>query len=164
MQLTCTISVVKMGNGETKEQRKISSGQPTTNYRGQQSGHTAAGRSLTLQPRRRKQASLLKKRPASIDGSSGLWDNCDPSRRRYLETDLELYNELQKHLESARQRMRDKGRKEAASEGLSTRQEKCYDPDDSTLTFVDGDDDMDCKCSQNLTHIRFNSMRFIGIF
>lgn len=23
--------------------------------------------------------------------------------------------------------------------------EKCYDPNDSTLTFVDGDDDMDCK-------------------
>lgn len=23
--------------------------------------------------------------------------------------------------------------------------EKCYDPQDSTLTFVDGEDDMDCK-------------------
>ncbi|XP_030609171.1 uncharacterized protein LOC115796848 [Archocentrus centrarchus] len=140
-----------MGGSETKEQRKIYSGQPTTNYTGHQSSHTAAGRSLTLQPRRRKQQSRLKKRPASIDGSTGLWDHYDPSRRRYVETDLDLYYELQNHLENARQRMRDKGRKEAVSEGVSTSlvsgQEKCYDPNDSTLTFVDGDDEMDFECN-----------------
>lgn len=27
----------------------------------------------------------------------------------------------------------------------TTGQEKCYDPRDRTLTFVDGDDDLDCK-------------------
>lgn len=27
----------------------------------------------------------------------------------------------------------------------TTGQEKCYDPRDHTLTFVDGDDDLDCK-------------------
>lgn len=27
----------------------------------------------------------------------------------------------------------------------TTGQEKCYDPRDRTLTFVDGEDDLDCK-------------------
>ncbi|XP_051285273.1 uncharacterized protein LOC127379558 [Dicentrarchus labrax] len=32
------------------------------------------------------------------------------------------------------------------STNLATEQEKCYDPTDTTLTFVDGDDDMDFLC------------------
>lgn len=30
---------------------------------------------------------------------------------------------------------------------MTYEEEKCYDPSDSTLTFVDGDDELDCKSS-----------------
>ncbi|XP_056225851.1 uncharacterized protein LOC130164883 [Seriola aureovittata] len=39
-------------------------------------------------------------------------------------------------------RLLDKG-----SSGVSTEEEKCYDPADTTLEFVDGDDDMDFECT-----------------
>lgn len=32
-----------------------------------------------------------------------------------------------------------------AVSSYTTGQEKCYDPRDRTLTFVDGEDDLDCK-------------------
>lgn len=31
------------------------------------------------------------------------------------------------------------------SSSRTSEQEKCYDPLDSTLTFVEGDDELDCK-------------------
>lgn len=135
------INVAKMGNSETKKRT-------TADYTGPQSNQARVKRSLTLNPQKRKQSVRLKNRPASIDGSTGLWDGFDPSRRRYLETDLDLYHELQNHLENARRRMRDKGKKDVSGgldANLVTGEEKCYDPNDTTLTFVEGDDDMDCK-------------------
>lgn len=133
------INVAKMGNSETKKRT-------TADYTGPQSNQARVKRSLTLNPQKRKQSVRLKNRPASIGGSTGLWDDFDPSRRRYLETDLDLYHELQNHLENARRRMRDKGKKDVSGgldASLVTGEEKCYDPNDTTLTFVEGEDDMD---------------------